>query len=61
MLNHVLLQAQQGASPHWRYHLEGVQKIITLRGGNRALARSKQLLLCFLLYVVVGKNEAEKT
>jgi Fungal specific transcription factor domain len=59
MLNHVLPQAQQGASLNWRYHLEGAQRLITLRGGIRVLAGSKKiesLLLCFVWYVVVDKT-----
>ena len=54
MLNHVMPQAQQGTSLDWRCHLEGAQKVITLRGGIRALAGSRGLkpsLLCLVLYV----------
>ena len=57
--NHTLLQAQQGACLNWRCHLEGVQRLITLRGGIRAVAGSKRLeplLLCFVLYVIMGKT-----
>lgn len=55
----VFPQAQQGASLNWRCHIEGVHKLITLRGGIRALAASKpleSLLLCFVLYVGSGKT-----
>lgn len=48
-------KVQQGPSPHWRCHLEGVQKLIALRGGMRSLAGStslEPLLLSFVLYVV---------
>lgn len=59
ILNHILLRkAQQGASPHWRYHMEGLQKLILLRGGIRSLARSARLtplLHCFVWYVIVHK------
>lgn len=59
LLKHALpRKAQQGASPHWRYHIEGLQKLIMLRGGIRSLARSASLaplLHCFVLYVIVHK------
>ncbi|XBQ89183.1 hypothetical protein V6000_004782 [Aspergillus fumigatus] len=58
ILNHTLLRkAQQGASPHWRYHMEGLQKLILLRGGIRSLARSARLaplLHCFVCIAVIG-------
>ncbi|EAL86331.1 C6 finger domain protein, putative [Aspergillus fumigatus Af293] len=58
ILNHILLRkAQQGASPHWRYHMEGLQKLILLRGGIRSLARSARLaplLHCFVCIAVIG-------
>lgn len=59
MLNCVLPQGQQGASPNWRCHLDGVQRLITLRGGFRALAGSESLaplLRYFLLYVGVDRK-----
>lgn len=43
-------QTQHGVSPFWRCHLQGVQEIILLRGGLRALAGSagtQPLLLSF--------------
>ncbi|KAH8805517.1 C6 zinc finger domain-containing protein [Xylogone sp. PMI_703] len=52
-----LLDVQQGASPNWRWHLEGIQKLITLRGGIRALVGSKTpdaLLLCIASMAVIG-------
>jgi hypothetical protein len=47
------MQIQQGALSDWRQHLHGIQKLITLRGGIRAVARSQRLeaaLLCFIWY-----------
>ncbi|KAI0402884.1 fungal-specific transcription factor domain-containing protein [Xylaria palmicola] len=55
----LLLDIQQGASPSWRYHLEGVHRLITLRGGVCALAPSKHLeslLLCFVFVAVIGNT-----
>ncbi|KMK58398.1 C6 finger domain-containing protein, putative [Aspergillus fumigatus Z5] len=52
-----LLLVDQGASPHWRYHMEGLQKLILLRGGIRSLARSARLaplLHCFVCIAVIG-------
>ncbi|RHZ67331.1 uncharacterized protein CDV56_107698 [Aspergillus thermomutatus] len=57
----LLIDAQQGASPHWRYHIEGLQKLITLRGGIRSLARSTglaPLLHCFLFVLVIGDTSS---
>ncbi|KAI0456998.1 putative C6 finger domain protein [Xylaria acuta] len=55
----LLLDVQQGAPPSWRCHLEGVQKLIALRGGVRALVPSKHLeslLLCFVFVAVIGNT-----
>ncbi|KAI1297055.1 fungal-specific transcription factor domain-containing protein [Xylaria venustula] len=55
----LLLDVQQGASPSWRCHLEGVHRLITLRGGICALAPSKRLdslLLCFVFVAVIGNT-----
>lgn len=60
MLNHVSSQVQQGTSLRWRCHLEGVHKLITLRGGFHAVAGSRSLeplLLCFWLYVVLAQKK----
>ena len=38
-----LLQAQHGVPLAWRWHLEGLGRLITLRGGFEALAKSKGL------------------
>lgn len=46
------LQVQNGASPHWRWHLGGIHRMITLRGGFSALAGSESmesLLISFWL------------
>jgi hypothetical protein len=50
-----LSQVQQGTSLNWRSHLDGVHKIISLRGGFRAVIGSRRLeplLLALWLYVV---------
>ncbi|KAI1736700.1 putative C6 finger domain protein [Xylaria scruposa] len=55
----LLLDVQHGASPSWRCHLEGVQRLIALRGGFRALAPSKHLeslLLCIVFVTVIGNT-----
>ncbi|TRX96099.1 hypothetical protein FHL15_002823 [Xylaria flabelliformis] len=55
----LLLDVQHGASPSWRCHLEGVQRLITLRGGALALAPLKHLeslLLCFVFVAVIGNT-----
>ncbi|KAK5625752.1 hypothetical protein RRF57_001468 [Xylaria bambusicola] len=55
----LLLDVQQGVSPSWRCHLEGVHRLITLRGGICALAPSeglKSLLLCFIFVAVIGNT-----
>ncbi|KAI0010167.1 putative C6 finger domain protein [Xylariaceae sp. FL0662B] len=55
----LLVDVQQGDSPNWRWHLEGIQKLITLRGGLRALAGPKALLpllLNFVFLAVIGNT-----
>ncbi|KAI0543420.1 putative C6 finger domain protein [Xylaria curta] len=55
----LLLDVQHGASLSWRCHLEGVQRLITLRGGVRALAPLKHLeslLLCIVFVAVIGNT-----
>ncbi|KAL5362946.1 fungal-specific transcription factor domain-containing protein, partial [Aspergillus floccosus] len=57
----LLVDVQQGASPHWRCHLEGLQKLITLRGGIRALAGIPSLaplLHCFVSLAVIGDTSS---
>ncbi|GES66689.1 hypothetical protein ATEIFO6365_0015023200 [Aspergillus terreus] len=57
----LLIDAQQGASPHWRCHLEGLQGLITLRGGIRSLAGSPSLaplLHCFVFLAVIGDTSS---
>lgn len=52
LLKRNLLQIQQGDSKGWRFHLEGIQNLIRLRGGIRAVAEVKgleALLHCVLL------------
>ncbi|KAJ5095677.1 hypothetical protein NUU61_005033 [Penicillium alfredii] len=61
MLNLLLADAHQGVSPHWRYHLEGAQKLIMLRGGMRSLVESTgvaPLLRCFVLIAVIGDTSS---
>ncbi|PLB51393.1 hypothetical protein P170DRAFT_455556 [Aspergillus steynii IBT 23096] len=55
MLTLLLVDAQQGASPHWRCHLDGVRKIIDLRGGICVMARSPGLrpLLLFVVFAAI--------
>jgi hypothetical protein len=58
MLMYVPPQVQHGASLNWRCHLDGVQKLIKLRGGFHALAESRSLeplLICLWLYVGLAK------
>ncbi|KAI0197162.1 C6 zinc finger domain-containing protein [Xylaria flabelliformis] len=55
----LLLDVQHGVSPSWRCHLEGVQRLITLRGGVPTLARFKHLeslLLCIIFVAVIGNT-----
>ncbi|KAB5513132.1 putative C6 finger domain protein [Coniochaeta sp. 2T2.1] len=59
IMNFLLLDVQQGCTSNWRHHLDGVQKLITLRGGIRGVAQSKPLeasLLCFVLLAVIGNT-----
>ncbi|EFR04278.1 C6 zinc finger domain-containing protein [Nannizzia gypsea CBS 118893] len=59
ILTLLLADAQQGDSPCWRWHIEAVRRIITLRGGIRAMANSKALrplLLVFVCTVVMGNT-----
>ncbi|KAJ5151639.1 C6 zinc finger domain-containing protein [Penicillium capsulatum] len=61
ILTILLADAHQGASSHWRTHLEGLQKIITLRGGIRVLAKQPRLLpllLSFVFVTVIGDSTA---
>lgn len=47
-------KSQQGASSFWRYHLQGVRRIIALRGGMGSFAESTgaiPLLLLFVKYI----------
>ncbi|KAE8142861.1 fungal-specific transcription factor domain-containing protein [Aspergillus pseudotamarii] len=55
ILTLLLVDAQQGASPHYRCHLDGVRKIIMLRGGIRSLAQSTGMvpLLLFVVFTAV--------
>ncbi|KAK3369816.1 C6 zinc finger domain-containing protein [Podospora didyma] len=60
----LLADAQQGPSPHWRIHLEGVHRLITLRGGIHFLARLESLealLLCFVSVAVIGNTTSQAT
>ncbi|KAK0731899.1 putative C6 finger domain protein [Lasiosphaeris hirsuta] len=55
----LLADVQQGASPHWRCHLEGFQRLLAMRGGLRALAASKPLgalIRCFVFISVIGNT-----
>ncbi|KAG8417215.1 hypothetical protein J3459_012509 [Metarhizium acridum] len=55
----IIRQVQHGASSNWRCHLEAIQRLITLRGGIKILAKSKRLdslLLCFLGVSVLGNT-----
>ncbi|KAG2421613.1 hypothetical protein HFD88_005588 [Aspergillus terreus] len=57
----LLIDAQQDASPHWKCHLEGLQRLITLRGGIRSLAGSPSLaplLHCFVCLAVIGDTSS---
>ncbi|KAF7157650.1 hypothetical protein CNMCM5623_002024 [Aspergillus felis] len=57
----LLIDAQQGASPHWQCHIEGLQYLIKLRGGIRSLARSASLaplLHCFVFIAVMGNTSS---
>lgn len=50
----LLGDVQQGASTTWRHHHNGVERLITLRGGIREVARTRRLdalLRCFVSYV----------
>lgn len=45
-------KAQRGISQHWRYHIAGAQRLITLRGGMREMIQSPgvpPIILCFIL------------
>ncbi|KAB8226312.1 C6 zinc finger domain-containing protein [Aspergillus novoparasiticus] len=55
ILTLLLVDAQQGASPHYRCHLDGVRRIIMLRGGICSLAQSAGMmpLLLFVVFITV--------
>ncbi|RYP55618.1 hypothetical protein DL769_010108 [Monosporascus sp. CRB-8-3] len=60
----LLTDVQQGTIPDWRCHLEGIQKVIMLRGGIHALAESqnlKQLVLYFVVITVIGNTTSPAT
>ncbi|KAL4802586.1 fungal-specific transcription factor domain-containing protein [Aspergillus unguis] len=52
----LLADARHGASTHWRFHLDGIQQLITLKGGFRAMAAPgvEPLLLCYAFVTVLG-------
>lgn len=55
----LLTDAQHGASLDWRFHIEAIQRIIRLRGGFRALAKSRSLdpqLNSFVFTAVIGNT-----
>ncbi|KAJ2893346.1 C6 zinc finger domain-containing protein [Zalerion maritima] len=55
----LLADTQQGASQNWRCHIDGLRKLIILRGGIRITSKSKSLeplLLCFVLVTVIGNT-----
>ncbi|KAJ5577951.1 C6 zinc finger domain-containing protein [Penicillium hispanicum] len=57
ILAFALADAHQGESPLWRAHLQGVQRLISLRGGVRALASSDTslpMVLCYVYITVIG-------
>ncbi|KAL4959294.1 Zn(II)2Cys6 transcription factor [Aspergillus stella-maris] len=56
ILSLLLADAHHGASPHWRLHLKGIQELITLRGGLRAMSGPgvEPLLLCYAYITVLG-------
>ncbi|KAI1370492.1 fungal-specific transcription factor domain-containing protein [Hypoxylon crocopeplum] len=58
VLTLLLTDVQQGTSLNWRCHLEGVYKLIALRGGLQAVAGSRSLepLLLVLLFIAVIGN-----
>ncbi|KAI5859444.1 fungal-specific transcription factor domain-containing protein [Durotheca rogersii] len=59
MLTLLFVDIQQGVSLSWRCHLDGLHKLIMLRGGLCALAESKSLeplLLCFWFVAVIGNT-----
>ncbi|OGM47901.1 hypothetical protein ABOM_002779 [Aspergillus bombycis] len=61
ILTLLLVDSQQGASPHYRCHLDGVRRIIMLRGGIRSLAQSTgmvPLLLFVVLTAVMGDTSS---
>ncbi|KAJ5094964.1 hypothetical protein N7532_007255 [Penicillium argentinense] len=57
ILTLLLLDAQQGISQHWRYHMEGVRGLITLRGGMHKVAvqfAAMPIVLCYVFLAVNG-------
>ncbi|CAG7928053.1 unnamed protein product [Penicillium olsonii] len=61
ILSLLLADVQQGVSPHWRYHIEGVKRLINLRGGMFHLAATPGLLpivLCFVYLVVISDTSS---
>ncbi|KFX97817.1 hypothetical protein V490_02608 [Pseudogymnoascus sp. VKM F-3557] len=53
----LLADAQEGNVHHRRWHLQGLQKLILLRGGVRSIGDSeavKSLLLCYAFIIVIG-------
>ncbi|BCS21465.1 Zn(II)2Cys6 transcription factor [Aspergillus puulaauensis] len=60
ILSLLLADAHQGISLHWRFHLQGIQQLIALRGGLRALAGPgvEPLLLCYAYVTVLGDTSS---
>ncbi|KAK2820031.1 hypothetical protein FQN49_007789 [Arthroderma sp. PD_2] len=56
ILTLLMTDAQHGASSAWRWHIKAIQRIITLRGGVRALPRSLEPLLLTFMCTVAFAN-----
>ncbi|KAL2819545.1 fungal-specific transcription factor domain-containing protein [Aspergillus cavernicola] len=60
ILSLLLADAHQGEPLHWRCHLQGVQQLIMLRGGLRAMTGPgiQPLLLCYTYVTVIGDTSS---
>ncbi|KAL7904286.1 fungal-specific transcription factor domain-containing protein [Trichoderma velutinum] len=59
ILTLLLADIQRGSSLNWRCHLDGIYRVIMLRGGFYAVKQSKSmepLLLCFWFVAVMGNT-----
>ncbi|KAL4913045.1 fungal-specific transcription factor domain-containing protein [Aspergillus aurantiobrunneus] len=63
ILSLLLADAHHGGLPHWRFHIEGVQQLIALRGGLRAITGPgvDAIILCYAYITVIGDTSSPAT